>query len=74
MNKYIYSEFYDSEIEKSQNNEEYIKFVKVLFGDNNLKQPLTNVLKLKNQLTFEQFPLVMAERKEYNSKIGRAHV
>lgn len=68
-NKYIYSEFYDSEIEKSQNNEEYIKFVKVLFGDNNLKQPLTNVLKLKNQLTFEQFPLVMAKRKEYNSSI-----
>lgn len=67
--KYIYSLFYDSEIEKSKNNEEYIKFVKVLFGENNLKQPLTNVLKLKNQLTFEQFPLVMAKRKEYNSSI-----
>ena len=67
--KYIYSLFYDSEIEKSNNNEEYIKFVKVLFGENNLKQPLTNVLKLKNQLTFDQFPLVMAKRKEYNSSI-----
>ena len=61
--------FYQSEIEKSQNNVEYVKFVKVLFGENNLKQPLTNVLKLKNQLTFEQFPLVMAKRKEYNSSI-----
>ena len=68
-NKYIYSEFYDSEILKSKNNEEYIKFVKVLFGENNLKQPLTNVLKLKNQLTFAQFPLVMQKKKEYNCPI-----
>lgn len=67
--KYIYSLFYDSEIEKSKNNEEYIKFVKVLFGENNLKQPLNNVLKLKNQLTFEQFPLVMQKKKDYNCPI-----
>ena len=68
-NKYIYSEFYDSEIEKSKNNDEYVKFVKVLFGENNLKQPLRNVLKLKNQLTFAQFPLVMQKKKEYNCSI-----
>ena len=43
--------------------------MKVLFGENNLKQPLTNVLKLKNQLTFEQFPLVMQKKKEYNCPI-----
>lgn len=68
-NKHIFNEFYDSEILKSKNNEEYIKFVKVLFGENNLKQPLTNVLKLKNQLTFAQFPLVMQKKKEYNCPI-----
>jgi len=67
--EYIYNEFYDLEIEKSKNNEEYIKFVKVLFGENNLKQPLRNVLKLKNQLTFAQFPLVMQKKREYNCTI-----
>lgn len=67
--KHIFNQFYDSEIEKSKNNEEYVKFVKVLFGENNLKQPLNNVLKLKNQLTFEQFPLVMQKKKEYNCPI-----
>ena len=61
--------FYQNEIELSKNNPEYVKFVKVLFGENNLKQPLVNVLGLKNQLTFAQFPLVMAKRKEYNASI-----
>lgn len=51
----IFNQFYDSEIEKSGNDENYIKFVKVLFGENPLSKPLDRVLKMRDQLSFEQF-------------------
>ena len=53
--EYIYNLFYDSEILKSENNENYIKTVKLLFGENNLGVPLKSVLKMEVQLSYDQF-------------------
>ncbi len=51
----IYDAFYDSEIEKAGDFPLYIDFVKFLFGDNDLKKPLTKLLSLSDQVTFDQF-------------------
>ena len=59
-----YSEFYDNEILISNDDKNYIKFIKILFGENNSGLKLTGVLKLKNQLTFKQFQLIYAEKKK----------
>ena len=64
--KYIYNKFYDLEILNSNNDENYIQFVKILFGENNLGLILEGVLSLKSQLTFNQFKLVYSEKKKYN--------
>jgi len=64
--KYIYNKFYDLEILNSNNDENYIQFVKILFGENNLGLKLEGVLSLKSQLTFNQFKLVYSEKKKYN--------
>ena len=64
--KYIYNKFYDLEIINSNNDENYIQFVKILFGENNLGLKLEGVLSLKSQLTFKQFQLVYSEKKKYS--------
>jgi len=58
---YKYSSFYDSEILKSeqQNNIEYAKFVEWLFKNNINKRPLTKVLNMKDQITVEMFDKYM---------------
>jgi hypothetical protein len=55
---YKYNAFYDLEIEKSNNDENYINLVKAIFGENSLCKPLENVLKLKQQITFDQFKII----------------
>ena len=68
-NKYMYSEFYDSEILKS-NNQTYKDFVKFLFGENIDKKPLTGVLSIKNQLTEKHFELLMSKCNGNKKLIG----
>lgn len=51
----IYNSFYDFEIEKSKNDPNYIRTVKILFGENNLSIPLESVLKMPIQLNYDQF-------------------
>jgi hypothetical protein len=63
--KYIYSSFYDSEIEKSQNDENYIEVVKILFGKNSYNKPLNVLLKMPTQLSYEQFLKIWRLKKEY---------
>lgn len=63
---YIYNKFYDEEIDKSNNDINYVQFVKIIFGENNLNIILKNVLSLENQLSYKQFGLVYARKKEYN--------
>jgi hypothetical protein len=68
--KYIYNAFYDSEIEKSENNPDYIKFVKVLFGNNSIGMPLESVLKMPQQMTFEQFKKLMYFKSKYRFNVS----
>lgn len=69
-NKYIYCLFYDSEIEKSNNDENFINFVKVLFGSNSLSKKLERVLKMQDQVSFEQFKLIAIYKEKYKISIG----
>jgi hypothetical protein len=55
IEEYIYDSFYDEQIKKSEQDELYLMFVKILFGENDDKKKLTGVLSIEEQLTFEQF-------------------
>ena len=68
--EYIYNPFYDSEIEKSNNDVNYINFVKVLFGLNSLTKKLDRVLSMQEQVTFEQFKTIYNYKQKYNISIG----
>jgi hypothetical protein len=59
--EYIYSNFYDLEIEKSNNDQSYLKIVKTLFGENNLKRKLNGVLKIESQLSFDEFKILLPQ-------------
>lgn len=63
--KYIYNKFYDEQIKLSEDNPDYLKFVKILFGENDLKIKLENVLRLKKQVTFKEFQTIHTYKKEY---------
>lgn len=67
--EYIYGKFYDSEIEKSKN-QKYNQFVKYLHGENMLKQKLSGVLSIKNQLTGEQFEKILTKCEANKLKMG----
>lgn len=67
--KIIYSEFYDSEIERSEQDQSYIKVVKILFGENNLNIPLKSVLKMEIQLSFCQFKKLWYLKEKYKISI-----
>lgn len=68
-NNIIYNIFYDSEIDKSEGNQNYLKFIKILFGENNLGIPLTSVLKMDQQVTYEQFKKLWYLREKYKFSI-----
>lgn len=65
----IYNSFYDSEIEKSQNDSNYIRVVKILFGENNLCIPLDSVLKMPIQLSYDQFKKIWYLKEKYKISI-----
>jgi hypothetical protein len=65
----VYNVYYDKEIEKSQNDEQYIHVVKILFGDNNLGIPLASVLKMEDQLSYEQFKRLYYLKTKYKFSI-----
>ena len=67
--KYKYSSFYDKEIELSNNDENYLKIVDILFGNNNMKLILTSVLKLQEQLSYEQAKNILHYKSMYNINI-----
>jgi len=68
-NVFIYSEFYDNQIKLSENNSDYIKFVKFLFGGNDIEKRLNRVLGLKDQLTYSQFEKILTKSIEKNKKL-----
>jgi hypothetical protein len=61
--EYIYSKFYDKEIEKAKQNDnaDYPKFVNWLFVSNLNKRPFAKVLNLKDQITVEMFEKYLKE-------------
>lgn len=61
--------FYDAEIKKSNNDLKYTQLTKILFGDNIYSRPLNAVLKMDEQITFEQFTNMLKLKKEYNVEI-----
>lgn len=61
----VYNVYYDSEILKSNNDIEYVEIVSALFGRNNLGVPLSSVLKMETQLSFEQFQRMQAYKRKY---------
>ena len=63
----IVQNFYDSEIKKSQNNENYVNFVNILFGKNSLSKKLDRVLSMPIQVSFEQFKTI--DQYKHNHKV-----
>ena len=61
----VYNDYYDGEIISSQNDENYIAVVKVLFGNNNLCRPLHAVLAMPEQLSYEQFRRLFVYKQKY---------
>lgn len=62
----VYNDYYDAEIFTSENDENYISVIKGLFGDNNLCGPLDNVLKMRDQLSYDQFKKMWLFKTKYN--------
>ncbi|HZL11681.1 MAG TPA: DUF6291 domain-containing protein [Prolixibacteraceae bacterium] len=67
--KYIYSEFYDQQIGLSGNSNEYITFVKYLFGENDAENKLNRVLSIRDQLSFIQFGKILTKSIERKKKL-----
>lgn len=47
-------QFYADQLKESDNNDDYEKLIRWLYGDNELKRELTHVLKMKEQVSFKQ--------------------
>jgi len=69
INKYIYSKFYDSQIELSNSDSKYLFFVKFIYGQNELKTKLSGLLSIRDQLTFEQFQTLIEKAKTNGMKL-----
>lgn len=63
-------EFYEEQLKLSENDETYKRFIDWLFGENILKRPLNNVLSMKEQISWKQFPSVVNFHNEYKIKIS----
>ena len=61
--QFIYSNFYDLELEKSENDKDYLRFIKYLFGENKESVKLVGVLSIPQQLTFEKFEILKEKAK-----------
>lgn len=57
-------DWYYKELEASGHEKKYKQLVDVLFGDNELNEPLTNVLKLPSQVSFSQMPAIIKAKNE----------
>jgi hypothetical protein len=66
--EYIYNDFYDSEIEKNSD-PQYLSFVKFLFKENGTDRPLIHVLKLSDQIGYEQFKKIKRVAEEHGTMI-----
>lgn len=70
---YIYSHFYDYEIENAKDKKEYqsyFLFVTFLFGKNPLNQKLDVWLKMDTQITYSQYEQLVIKARSKNLKIS----
>jgi hypothetical protein len=67
-NQVIYSDFYDSELKKT-NDPQYLNFVKFLFKENGTDRPFIHVLKLGDQIGYEQFKKIKLVAEENGTRI-----
>ena len=67
--KGLYGEFYAREIIASKEDQNYIKTIKVFFGENNLFIPLTVLLNMETQLSYEQFKKIWYIKENYKISI-----
>lgn len=65
----VYNVFYNDELVKSGNDQEYEKVIKALYGENNLGVPLRCVLKMDTQLSYEQFKRIQSYKRKYTFSI-----
>lgn len=62
-------DFYKQQIELSDNNPAYKKYVDVLFGNNDAGYILNGILGMEKQITFDQFQKLLAKSKEKNESL-----
>jgi hypothetical protein len=67
--KNVYNEYYDAEIIKSENNSDYIIFVKFLFGENGVERPFKKLLTMDDQIGYKQFIELKRISEEHKTKI-----
>ena len=67
--QYVYNQFYDEQLKLSENDPSYRLFISWLFEDNIYSRPLDAVLKMKEQLSWKQFPNLLKIHKDTGVKI-----
>jgi hypothetical protein len=67
--KYIYNQFYDEQLELSDNDPDYKLLISWLFGDNIYMEPLEKVLSMKKQIRWDQFPGLLKMHKDSGVKV-----
>lgn len=68
LKEYIYSEFYDSQIEDAKD-ELYSSFVKYIYGENDLGRPFDKLLKMQDQIGYSQYLKLKQLSEEHGTKI-----
>ena len=66
---YKYSKFYDSEIENSvgkPDEDNYLKYLKKIYGEIGIYGKMDKILKIKEQLTYDQFLIVLKKAQDIN--------
>jgi len=69
IKSYNYNEFYDQQFLLSNNDINYERFIKVLFGENTFKRPLEKILKMPEQISWEQFESLLKIKIDYSISI-----
>ena len=65
----VIRDWYLEEVKKSGNNDQYKTIVGILFGENDTREPLKNVLKMKEQVRYAQMPGILKVKRETNVSV-----
>lgn len=74
-NIYTHSHFYKNETQKTDCDSEimklYCKFIEILYGKNDLNRELTELLNIKNQVSYNQFCKLLEKSKNTGKKFSK---